>query len=68
MKEELTIKMHSELAISPRIEELHRCMTIWCHSGIKSENNQNFEKVCERYGVSKAVVLKNKKYCLSLIE
>ena len=67
-KDELTEADHDEMKITPETEQLHRCITVWCYSGIKSEKDPEFADTCKRYGVTQAEALKNKKYCQSLMK
>ena len=67
LKEEFTTKMHSELRVSTRIDVINRCITLWCYSGIRSEDDPRFNDFCKKFGITRAQALKNKKYCLSLI-
>lgn len=66
MEEELTTKMHSEFEVDEETELLHRCITIWCYTGCKSENDVDSLSICKQYGVPPEVAIANKEYCLSL--
>lgn len=66
MKEEFTDKMHSELQVSPDIEKLHHCITLWCYTGIESEDDPRFPELCKRYDLEPEFAISKKKECQAL--
>jgi integrase len=66
LKEEFTTKMHSELHVSPEIEKLHRCITLWCYTGIKSEDDPRFLELCKTYNLEPEFAISKKNECQAL--
>lgn len=66
MKEEFTTKMHSELHVSPEIDLLHRCITLWCYTGIESEEDPRFLELCKTYDLEPEFAISKKKECQAL--
>lgn len=66
LKEEFTTKMHSELHVSPEIDKLHRCITLWCYTGIKSEDDPRFLELCKTYDLEPEFAISKKKECQAL--
>ena len=66
LKEEFTTKMHSELHVSPEIEKLHRCITLWCYTGIESEDDPRFLELCKTYDLEPEFAISKKKECQAL--
>lgn len=66
LKEEFTTKMHSELHVSPEIDKLHRCITLWCYTGIESEEDPRFPELCKTYNLEPEFAISKKKECQAL--
>ena len=66
LKEEFTTKMHSELHVNPEIDKLHRCITLWCYTGIESEDDPRFLELCKTYDLEPEFAISKKKECQAL--
>lgn len=67
LPDELTEKMHSEFKVSAETEIKHKAMSLWTLCGY-NKNDQDVDKYCKLYGITKEDALKWYDYWKELSE